>query len=66
MIVEVFWVVAPCDWLISYKCLTAMDHFLLRVYESVHRLITLEIKAYIPSKHQEGIIQPHNTTIQKT
>jgi len=41
----VSWVAAPYDWLISCKCLKEMHHFHLQVYESVHRLITLKIKA---------------------
>jgi hypothetical protein len=35
-------------------------------YESIHRLLTLKVKRYIPSKRRDEITQPHGATTQNT
>lgn len=42
---HVLWVVAPCDWAISYRRLEETYRLYLQDYESIHGLVTHKMNA---------------------
>jgi hypothetical protein len=63
---RIFWIVVPCGWVIRSSSFEETCCFLLQGYESIHRLLTLEVKRYIPSKRRDEITQPHGATTHNT
>ena len=43
--IHVLWVVAPCDWVISYRRLEETYRLYLQDYESIHGLVTQKMNA---------------------
>jgi hypothetical protein len=63
---QIFWVVVPCGWVICSPIFEEKCCFHLQGNESIHRLLTLKVKRYIPSKRRGEITQPHGATTQNT
>ena len=59
---HIFWVVAPSSRVICFPSFEERCCLHLQGYESIHRLLTLKVKRYIPSKHRDEITQPHGAT----
>ena len=63
---RVFCAVVPSGWVICSPSFEETCRFLLQSHESIHRLLNLKVKRYIPSKRRDEITQPHGATTQNT